>query len=243
MNYSVNSKTNYQCGGNDEPPEFPMETYEIPAEVVQAIADQMEKKDTPINEDIARTVIFDQEISERSATELRVQLLAMCAEDDKRPIRLMLGSPGGGLYESLAIYDTIKMLPVKTVAICNGKVMSGGILILLACDERVSTPNTTFMMHHGHTTLSGNVLELQEQIAEIASLNNRMLDTIIKRTKIRRDQLDEWLVKDHYLNVEQAIKHGLIDKRIVKLSDLDKEPKNEEHKGNTRPSDGSSDCV
>lgn len=149
--------------------------------------------------------------------------MALFAEDAETPIRLMLGSPGGGLYESLAIYDTIKMLPVKTIAICSGKVMSGGMLILLACDERVSTPNTTFMIHHGHTVLSGNILELQEQIKEITTLNDRMLDAIIKRTKIRRDQLDEWLVKDHYLNVEQGIKYGLIDKVIVKLNELNED--------------------
>jgi len=175
---------------------------------------------TEIDSEIARTIFFDQEINEESATMLRAQLMAMSAESPL-PIRLMLGSPGGGLYESLAVYDTINLIPNDVIAICSGKVMSGGILILLACDHRVSTENTTFMMHHGHTTVSGNVVELKEQVAEIDDLNNKMLDQIIKQTNITRDQLDQWLLKDHYLNATQAKKLGLITKIIRKMKDLD----------------------
>jgi ATP-dependent Clp protease protease subunit len=173
---------------------------------------------------LSRTVFFDHEINEESATQLRAALMALSAEDKQLPIRIMLGSPGGGLYESLAIYDTIKMLPNKVVAICSGKVMSGGILILLGCDERVSTPNTTFMIHHGHTTMSGNVIELEEQVKEVKALNQKMLDTIVKSTKITRDQLDDLLIKDHYLNAEEAKKAGLISRVITSLEELD-EPK------------------
>lgn len=170
---------------------------------------------------IARTIFFDQEINEESSTMLRAQLMAMAGEDREKPIRLMLGSPGGGLYESLAIYDTIRMLPCKVIAVCSGKVMSGGILMLLACHERVSTENTTFMVHHGHTTITGNVPELEEQVKEIKSLNDRMLDAIIRDTKVTRDQLDAWLVKDHYLNATQAKKLGLITGIVRSLEELD----------------------
>jgi ATP-dependent protease ClpP protease subunit len=73
--------------------------------------------------------------------------------------------------------------------------------------------------------MSGNVLELQEQINEVASLNRKMLDTIVKSTKITRDQLDQFLVKDHYLNAEEAVKCGLVTKVITKLEELEDESK------------------
>ncbi|MDD3412572.1 MAG: ATP-dependent Clp protease proteolytic subunit [Lachnospiraceae bacterium] len=169
---------------------------------------------------LSRTVFFDHEINEESATQLRATLVSLSAESKELPIRLMLGSPGGGLYESLAIYDTIKMIPNEVVAICSGKVMSGGILILLGCDKRYSTPNTTFMIHHGHTTMTGNVLELEEQVKEVKALNQKMLDTIVKTTKITRDQLDQFLVKDHYLNAEEAKKCGLVSEVITSLEQI-----------------------
>lgn len=181
----------------------------------------------------SRAVIFDQEINEMTAVALRAEIMAKSAEDPTAPIFLFLGSPGGGLYESLSIYDTFQSLDNPIVAICSGKVMSGGILILLGCDLRLSTPNNTFMIHHGHTMLSGNVVQLKEQHNEIESLNDRMLDIIIKKTDITREQLKAWLVKDHYMNPETAVKTGLIHKEIKKLSevlDMIEMPKKEETK-------------
>lgn len=174
----------------------------------------------PLHPVLSRTVIFDQEIDEQTSIALRGQIASMSAEDPESPIFLMLGSPGGGLYESFAIYDTLRFLPNPIVAICSGKVMSGGILILLACDVRLSTPNTTFMIHHGHTTLSGNVVQLEEQIKEIKSLNDRMLDVIIKQTNISREKLNAWLIKDHYMNGLDAESCGLIDKVIECLEEI-----------------------
>ncbi len=169
---------------------------------------------------LSRAIIFDQEINELTATALRAEVMALAAADSKAPIFLFLGSPGGGLYESLAIYDTFQLITNPIVAICSGKVMSGGILILLGCDIRLSTPNNTFMIHHGHTMLSGNVVQLNEQLKEIVSLNDRMLDIIIKKTKISREQLKSWLVKDHYMNTTDAVTHGLIDSEIESLDQL-----------------------
>jgi ATP-dependent Clp protease protease subunit len=173
---------------------------------------------------LSRSIVFDQGINEMTATALRAEVLALAAADPKAPIFLFLGSPGGGLYESLAIYDTFQLIPNEIIAICSGKVMSGGILILLGCSMRLSTPNTTFMIHHGHTTLSGNVVQLKEQHMEIESLNDRMLDIIIKNTKINREQLKSWLVKDHYMNTTNAITHGLIHNEIDSLNQLILEP-------------------
>jgi len=168
----------------------------------------------------SRAVIFDQEINEMTSVALRAEVMAKSAENPEAPIYLFLGSPGGGLYESLAIYDTFQSISNPIVAICSGKVMSGGILILLGCQARVATPNTTFMIHHGHTTLTGNVVQLKEQRDEIESLNDRMLDIIIKKTKITREQLKAWLVKDHYMNTNAAIQSGLIHGELEKLSQL-----------------------
>lgn len=216
VNYYFNASRNRSKATEQAPP---VPEQSKGGEVIQT-AEFIMQGAPDVDSDIARTIFFDQEISEESATMLRAQLMAMSAESPD-PIRLMLGSPGGGLYESLAIYDTISLIPNDVIAICSGKVMSGGILILLACNHRVSTENTTFMMHHGHTTISGNVIELEEQVKEIQDLNNKMLDQIIKQTKITRDQIEQWLTKDHYLNATQAKKLGLITKIIRKMGELD----------------------
>jgi ATP-dependent Clp protease protease subunit len=202
---------------NPKPSRTPRSDREFGGEQSQPMVASFNQNTHPV---LSRAILFDQEINEMTSTALRSEVLGLAAADPTAPIFLFLGSPGGGLYESLAIYDTFQLVPNPIVAICSGKVMSGGILILLACDIRLSTPNNTFMIHHGHTMLSGNVVQLNEQLNEIVSLNDRMLDIIIKKTKISREQLKSWLVKDHYMNTTDAVTHGLIDSEIESLDQL-----------------------
>jgi ATP-dependent Clp protease protease subunit len=209
INYYLNPKTN-----SNPKPKLDKESG---SESSQAMVASFAQNTHPV---LSRAILFDQEINELTATALRAEVLGLAAVDSEAPIFLFLGSPGGGLYESLAIYDTFQLVPNPIVAICSGKVMSGGILILLGCDVRLSTPNNTFMIHHGHTMLHGNVVQLNEQLNEIVSLNDRMLDIIIKKTKISREQLKSWLVKDHYMNTTDAVTHGLIDSEIESLDQL-----------------------
>lgn len=206
INYYLNPK-----------PSNPKSDKEFASDSTPAMVASLGQNNHPV---LSRAVLFDQEINEMTSTALRSEVLGLAAADPSAPIFLFLGSPGGGLYESLAIYDTFQLVPNPIVAICSGKVMSGGILILLGCDIRLSTPNNTFMIHHGHTMLSGNVVQLNEQLNEIVSLNDRMLDIIIKKTKISREQLKSWLVKDHYMNTTDAVTHGLIDSEIESLDQL-----------------------
>lgn len=212
LNYvmSTNRSNKTTCpSGHDDMPDMQMTKMPMIATMPQS--------QHPI---LSRAIIFDQEINDATATALRAEVLAKSAEDPQAPIFLLLSSPGGGLYESLGIYDTFQLISNPIVAICTGKVMSGGIVILLGCDVRLSTLNNTFMIHHGHTMLAGNVVQLREQLNEIESLNDRMLDIIIKKTNISREQLKTWLVKDHYMNSADALKHGLIDGEIQSFDEI-----------------------
>lgn len=169
----------------------------------------------------SRTLIFNDVIEEKSSSLLINELLSLAMEDSTKPIKLILGSPGGELYESLAIYDCIRMLPCPVIAICTGKVMSGGIVILLACEQRFSAPNTTFMIHHGSTTIHGSIPELKKEVHEVDLLNEKMLDIILKETKITREELNNWLVGDYFLNAQEALKVGLIQKVIKKFTEVE----------------------
>lgn len=217
MKHNLNYYLTRNRNGTTRPTGHEHESSESNMDTKMPLIASMPPSNHPI---LSRTIIFDQEINDMTATALRAEVLSKSAEDPDAPIFLLLGSPGGGLYESLAIYDTFQLISNPIVAICTGKVMSGGILILLGCDVRLSTPNNTFMIHHGHTMLAGNVIQLEEQLNEIKSLNDRMLDIIIKKTQISREQLKTWLVKDHYMNTTNAAKFGLIDAEITSFDEI-----------------------
>src|SRR6202021_3204954 len=57
-----------------------------------------------------RIVFLGQDVNEATANIVVAQLLFLNAEDPKKDIKLYINSPGGSVYDALAIYDTMQYL-------------------------------------------------------------------------------------------------------------------------------------
>ena len=64
-------------------------------------------------------------------------------------IDIYIDTYGGYMYSAFAIYDAIRKAPCYVRTHAEGKVMSAGILIYLAGDERYTLPSSTFMTLFG----------------------------------------------------------------------------------------------
>src|SRR6202044_1116834 len=66
-----------------------------------------------------RIVFLGQDVNEASANIVIAQLLFLNAEDAKRDIKFYINSPGGSVYDALAIYDTMQYVSndIETVGI------------------------------------------------------------------------------------------------------------------------------
>ena len=133
------------------------------------------------------------------------------------PIKVMLNSPGGYVYDALAIYDMINRRS-DIVCVCNGKVMSAAVLVLCAFDKslRVATENTTFMIHQPSSATWGKLKDMQEDVEETKRLHKLMTGIYLKSTDIPKELLDRIYNEktDYYFTAKEALKLGLINKII-----------------------------
>lgn len=92
----------------------------------------------PINDDIIELLV--------------VQIFRMNHES-KKPITILINSPGGSIDAMHAAIDTImgSVAPVTTVAL--GCCMSAGLDIFLAGHKRLCLKNTLFVMHSGKSSV------------------------------------------------------------------------------------------
>jgi len=77
-------------------------------------------------------------------------LLDACAKivaQGHTEIYLMLSTPGGSVMNGMNVYNVLRGLPVKLTTHNVGNVDSIGNVIFLAGEERVASPNATFMFH------------------------------------------------------------------------------------------------
>lgn len=148
-------------------------------------------------------------------------LNASCAKFDSSVvemphIQVLLSTYGGDVYDGLSLYDAIKNSNTEVDITCFGKIMSMGIIILLASKNRKAYRNTTFMIHEISSGAIGKLADLEESVDEAKRLNKVLFDIIEKETRITKAQLEEIYNKkqDWFITAEEALKLGIITEII-----------------------------
>jgi len=155
---------------------------------------------TPIDDQIANLVV--------------AQLLYLSREDPDRDISMYINSPGGQIYAGLAIYDTMKMIPNKISTVAVGVTASFGTVLLAAGakDNRYALPHSTIHMHQPLGGVQGQASDIEIQAKEILRLKSRLNKILSDSTGQKIDVIEKDTERDFYLNAEQAVKYGLVDK-------------------------------
>ena len=131
-------------------------------------------------------------------------------------IQMLLSTYGGCVYDGLSLYDAIKNSKTEVDITCFGKIMSMGIVLLLASKTRKAYRNTTFMIHEMASGYLGKLADMENDLDESKRLQKTLWDIITSETKITQKQLDDIYEKkkDWYMSAEEALEYGLITEII-----------------------------
>lgn len=134
------------------------------------------------------------------------------------PIEIIFCSPGGTVSDGFALFDFITELRArghKITTKCIGVAASMGAILMQAGDERVMTRNAFLMVHEVSSEGRGSLAELADHLKMVERFQAKGLDILTERATIARDDLAaRWKKTDWYLDAEEALSLGLID-RIV----------------------------
>ena len=164
-----------------------------------------------------RIIFIGDVINNNVANTVTAQLLFLQNDDSKKDINMYINSPGGEVTSGLAIYDTMQFIKPDVATFCIGQATSMGAILLTggAKGKRYSLPHSRIMIHQPLGGVSGQVTDINIQATEITRIR-LILETIIskhtgKSLKIISKDCD----RDHFMNPEDAMKYGLIDKVIL----------------------------
>lgn len=93
---------------------------------------------------------------------------------DVNEIRLLINSPGGEVFEGIAIANTIRNHPAKVTAIVEGLAASAASFIAVAADELIMARNSELMIHDAWGLVVGN----SEDMTKMAGLLDHLSDNI-----------------------------------------------------------------
>jgi ATP-dependent Clp protease protease subunit len=164
-----------------------------------------------------RIIFLGGEVSEVSANLIVAQLLFLQAEDAKKDIFFYINSPGGSVYDAMAIYDTMEYVTndIQTVGI---GVQASAAAFLLSCGtkgKRFMLPNATAMIHQVSSGTQGKVTDMEIDLKEGLRLKRRLNEIMASNTgqKIEKITLD--MERDYWMTADESKKYGLIDKVIT----------------------------
>ena len=146
-------------------------------------------------------------------------------------VTIHLNSPGGYLSCGLAIYDYIKTSQVPITCLVEGICASAATLVMLACHNRIMSPNSVYLMHQCSWGAWGDNRFMQDLATNADKSMKRIRKIYLDETKIAEDRslqereayIQHLLEHDFELSAEECEQFGICtacdDDDEVELSD------------------------
>ncbi len=163
-----------------------------------------------------RVVFLGEDVNPHTANLIVAQLLHLAYEDPKKDIKLYINSPGGVIYDGLAIIDTMNYIEpdVQTIGIGLQASMGAMLLSAGAKGKRFALPNSRIMIHQPSSGTEGKITDQEIALKEGIYLKKLLAEMLAKNTGQKLSKVEKDMDRDNWMSAEEALKYGLIDKVI-----------------------------
>jgi len=165
-------------------------------------------------------------------TELIIaQLLYLEFEDPEKPIYFYINSTGTSWYtgdavgfetEAFAICDTISYIKPPVHTICIGQAMGTAAVILSSGTkgQRAALPHASIVLHQPISGARGQATDIQIRAEEVLKNKKSMLEILSRNTGKTIEELSKDSDRMSYLNPQEALDNGVIDRILTSQKDL-----------------------
>ena len=164
-----------------------------------------------------RIIFLGEDVNSHTANLVVAQLLFLAHEDPKKDIKLYINSPGGSVYDGLAIIDTMNFIEPDVQTIGIGLQASMGAMLLSngAKGKRFVIPNSRIMIHQPSSGTEGKITDQEIALKEGIFLKKRLAEIFAKNTGKDLKTVEKDMDRDNWMSAEEAKEYGIIDE-IVK---------------------------
>ncbi|EEL33099.1 ATP-dependent Clp protease proteolytic subunit [Bacillus cereus Rock3-28] len=131
-------------------------------------------------------------------------------------INLYINSPGGSVFETMAIIAMLQRHPAKVISYIDGIGASCASVLPMISDKIIMYANSMLMVHNAWTYASGNADQLRKAADDIERINKSMVQHYLTRAgdKLDEDILKQLLDAETWLSADEAMEYGLCDEII-----------------------------
>lgn len=167
-----------------------------------------------------RIIFLGEDVNEHTANSVVAQLLHLAYVDPQTDISLYINSPGGSVYDGMAIYDTMNFIKPDVATYGIGLQASMGAFLLSsgAKGKRFCLPHAKVMIHQPSSGTHGKVTDMEIDMKETLEVKEMLAKIMAKNTGQKLAKVKSDMERDYWMTPNEAVKYGLIDKVLTKLS-------------------------
>ena len=164
-----------------------------------------------------RIIFLGEQVHDDMANIIIAQMLFLESEDPGKDINLYINSPGGSVTAGLAIYDTIQYIKPDVATICMGQATSMAALLLASGTKgkRYALPHSRVMIHQPLGGVQGQATDIGIQAKEILKIKELVHRILADHTGQPLKKIQEDTERDYFMDSQEALEYGLIDKVIT----------------------------
>jgi ATP-dependent Clp protease, protease subunit len=174
-----------------------------------------------------RIIFLGDDVNDHTANLVVAQLLFLENQDPNKDIILYINSPGGSVYDAMAIYDTMQFVKsdIQTVGIGMQASAAAFLLSSGTRGKRLLLPHATVMIHQPSSGTRGKVTDQEIDLREALRVKKMLEEIMAKNTGQKLDKIHVDMERDFWMTAQEAVKYGLVDKVIDTRKLADSVPK------------------
>jgi ATP-dependent Clp protease protease subunit len=160
-----------------------------------------------------RIIFMGEDVNPHTANLIAAQLLFLDNESSTKDIYLYINSPGGSVYDALAIYDTMQYIKADVQTVGIGIQASAAAFLLSSGTKgkRFMLPNSSVMIHQPSSGTRGKVTDQEIDLRESLRVKKLLEEIMAKNTGQKASTIHQDMERDKWMTATEAKKYGIVD--------------------------------
>jgi ATP-dependent Clp endopeptidase proteolytic subunit ClpP len=138
-------------------------------------------------------------------------LVRALAEMKQKSITVRINSPGGDVFDAMAIFNALQSHKSKIVTRIEALAASSASFIALAGKEVQAYSNAMIMVHNSWIYTAGNQYDLREMADILDKIDGNMIDIYASNTSVGKREIKEMMKAETWFTAKEAKEKGFID--------------------------------
>lgn len=129
----------------------------------------------------------------------------------KQDVTVKINSPGGDMFEGIAIYNLLRAHPAKVTVEVLGWAASAASIIAMSGDEIRMGLGSFMMVHNAWGVVIGNRHDMRDSAELFDGFDGAIVDIYEARTGMKRADIEKLMDAETFMGPSEAVKNGFAD--------------------------------